>query len=198
MSRCTVKILSKNEYMAHIIVLIANELDFAASISEIADGEINIIDSSFYFNGDCDYSRCIYLLEDGAPIPKGADYIISKPFLHGEMRKVLLELYERLYESSLGHIIFEHGNLLYKNQSVALTEKEALLFEYLYKRAETSVTREELLEKVWRGEASSSANVTDVYVNYIRKKTRAAFGIDVIRSVRGIGYMYTEKYLHLN
>lgn len=196
MSRCTVKILSKNEYMARSIVLIANELDFWASVSESADGEINVIDSSFYFKGDCDYSRCIYLLEEGVPIPKGVDTIISKPFLNSEMKKTLLAVYERLYGGSSERIIFDRGNLLYKNYSVVLTEKEARLFKYLYERAETSVTREELLEKVWMGEASKAANVTDVYVNYIRKKTRETFGIDVIRSVRGVGYMYTEKYLH--
>ncbi|MBQ7821837.1 MAG: winged helix-turn-helix transcriptional regulator [Clostridia bacterium] len=194
MSKCSVKVLCKNEYLARMIVLIANGLEFEAGMSDIPNGDINIIDSSFHIKGECDYSRTVYICENGENIPKGAFTILSKPFLHKELRETLLSVYSRLYANAGERIVIEKDKLIYKGLFVQLTEKETELFTYLYDRADIPVTRSELMENVWHGEASADANVTDVYVNYIRKKTREVFGVDAIRSVRGVGYMYTEKY----
>ncbi len=196
MSKCSVKILSKNEYMARLIVLIAKELDFQAWISTRADGNINVIDSSYKITGECDYSKSIYLFENGDSIPKGVGKLLVKPFSWKEMREALLDMYNLLYGDSQSRVMLVGHDLIYKGIAVSLTSKEADLFSYLKKKANMPVSREELLEKVWKvNPLENPANITDVYVNYLRQKTRKAFGINVISSVRGVGYMYTDKYI---
>lgn len=194
MGSCTVKIVCENTYVARMTALIVERLGFDAVISELPDGDINIVDDTAYLGGEPDPERTICLTESGGAIPKGARTILAKPYRISELERVVGEMYDRLYSESDAHPLMQGDRLLYKGMCVQLTEREAKLYRYLYERADTSVSRDELREAVWEGEASATANVTDVYINYIRKKLRDAFGIDVIRSVRGVGYMYTSEY----
>ena len=51
------------------------------------------------------------------------------------------------------------------------------------------MTKDELLREVWGDEAAASRNVVEVYVGYLRRKLDAAGGEDVVRTVRGHGYL---------
>jgi two-component system response regulator PrrA len=48
--------------------------------------------------------------------------------------------------------------------------------------------RTRLLEHVWGGDQESS-NVVDVYVGYLRRKLEVPGGKQLIRTVRGIGFL---------
>ena len=193
MSKCTVKVLSHNEQFSRLIILLANELDFNAALSKKADGNINIIDSPYDLPADFDPSRCIYLCNVGEAIPKGVDTFLAKPFLWSEFKDLLNSVYESTYGSMTEKLLLDGRELFYKKKSVLLSETEAKLFSYLQKRANKPVSRELLLKNVWGKESDKNpANITDVYINYLRQKMKENFGINVIESVRGVGYMYRE------
>ncbi len=197
MNKCKVWVLCKNEYLAGSIIMCANELGFDADISEQCGAGINVVDCSYSIDKESETGALIYLCDNGKRVPRGVAYSLSKPFLYSDLKKMLSQIYSELYLGQGDRILIENDRLIYKGFSLELTAKEMALFKYLYERADTAVSRTELLEGVWENRASSDANVTDVYVNYIRKKTREVFGIDVIKAVRGLGYMYTGAYVQI-
>ena len=55
------------------------------------------------------------------------------------------------------------------------------------------LSRDTLLEKVCGYDYAGETNVIDVYVRYIRTKIDDAFGIKLISTVRGVGYVIKEE-----
>jgi two-component system, OmpR family, response regulator ArlR len=75
---------------------------------------------------------------------------------------------------------------------VELTKREFDLLHYLLKNKEIVVSRETLLENVWGFDYAGDTNVVDVYVRYLRAKIDDVFGIKLIYTVRGIGYVIKD------
>ena len=69
-----------------------------------------------------------------------------------------------------------------------LSATEFRLLECLLMRAETIVSREQLLAHVWGGALDARSNTPEVYVSYVRSKVPPEWR-GVIRTVRGMGYM---------
>ena len=57
---------------------------------------------------------------------------------------------------------------------------------------DTAVTKDELLRLVWGDEQAASRNVVEVYVGYLRRKLDAVGAGDVVRTVRGHGYLVSS------
>ncbi len=78
------------------------------------------------------------------------------------------------------------GNILTcAAKSISLSPKECAVMECLLASAGQPVTRQMLASKI----GESSANKTDVYICYLRKKFEDAFGMRLISTVRGEGYL---------
>ena len=77
----------------------------------------------------------------------------------------------------------------YGGTPVALTFKEFLLLQTLLEEQDIVQTRDMLLEKVWGFDYAGETNVVDVYVRYLRQKIDAPFGVKLIHTVRGMGYV---------
>jgi DNA-binding response OmpR family regulator len=73
----------------------------------------------------------------------------------------------------------------YKGKSVELTNREFILLKILMENRGVAMTRERLLSEAWGYDYYGETNIIDVYVRYIRQKTAD----DVIRTIRGVGYM---------
>lgn len=73
----------------------------------------------------------------------------------------------------------------YKGQPVELTNREFILLKILMENRGVAMTRERLLSEAWGYDYYGETNIIDVYVRYIRQKTSD----DVIRTIRGVGYM---------
>ena len=84
-------------------------------------------------------------------------------------------------------VICEGRFITYGEETVELTERELMLFEYLYKRAGKIVSREELLRDVWKRDTES--NVVDVYASYLRRKLDLILPPGSLSAVRGAGYV---------
>jgi DNA-binding response OmpR family regulator len=78
---------------------------------------------------------------------------------------------------------------------LSLTATEYRLLEYLVRRAESIVTRDQLAEYVWGSHYVPASNVADVYVGYVRRKLQAALARPLIHTVRGLGYILKQEGL---
>lgn len=76
----------------------------------------------------------------------------------------------------------------YKGEKIALTQKEFALLSVLFEKRGHPVSREEAHKAVF-SDVESKTNVVDVYINYLRAKIDHRFGIRMITTVRGLGYM---------
>jgi DNA-binding response OmpR family regulator len=124
----------------------------------------------------------------------GADDCMLKPFSLQELRARCRALSRRRRESGL---VLRYADLEINRversvkragQPVQLTNKEFALLECLLMARGRSVSRVNLLERVWEMNPTAGANVVDVYVNYLRRKLNDTAENPLIRTVRGQGY----------
>ena len=80
-------------------------------------------------------------------------------------------------------------NDCYKDTEIELTKKEFDLLAYLLANRNKVISREQALDVVWGYDFVGNTNVVDVYVRYLRTKIDDVFGITVIETVRGCGYV---------
>jgi len=74
---------------------------------------------------------------------------------------------------------------------VHLSVKEFDLLECLMRHAGQVLTRDQILDYVWRYDFDGQSNVVDLYVHYLRQKLDR-LGPPLIHTVRGVGYVLRE------
>ena len=127
----------------------------------------------------------------------GADDCMIKPFSLQELRARCRALLRRRRETSLVlrcagvELNRVDRTVQRQGQSVALTNKEFALLEYLMMHRGNCIPRSVLLDQVWNMDPSGGTNVVDVYINYLRRKLRENTNDSVIETVRGQGYRMT-------
>jgi DNA-binding response OmpR family regulator len=128
-------------------------------------------------------------------LDRGADDLMIKPFSLHELRARCRALLRRKREARL---LLRAGDLerdrldhtaRRAGQSVVLTNKEFALLEHLMLNRAHCVSRIELLDSVWNLEPTLTTNIVDVYINYLRRKIKDPPPGQIIRTVRGQGYM---------
>ena len=86
----------------------------------------------------------------------------------------------------------ERHQVMVKGQEVELTKKEFDLLRHLLENKNRVLTRIALLESVWGFDFLGETNSVDVYIRFLRSKLDEAFGIKLIHTVRGVGYVIRD------
>jgi two-component system response regulator ArlR len=80
-----------------------------------------------------------------------------------------------------------------KDTPIELTKREFDLLYYLMKNKGLVISRETLLENVWDYDFTGETNAVDVYIRFLRSKIDDVFGIRLIQTVRGVGYVIKDE-----
>ena len=133
-------------------------------------------------------------------LDSGADDYITKPFAIEELlARIRAALRKR--SAARGGTVLTAGSLemdvdrhsvTVKGQGVELTKKEFDLLRHLLENKGRVLSREALLDSVWGFDFVGETNSVDVYIRFLRSKIDEAFGIKLIHTVRGVGYVIRE------
>ena len=81
----------------------------------------------------------------------------------------------------------------YAGHEITLTNREFLMLKTLLENKDIVLSRDTLLNKVCGYDYAGETNVVDVYIRYLRSKIDDVFGIKMIRTVRGVGYVIKSE-----
>ncbi|PRY77179.1 DNA-binding response OmpR family regulator [Yoonia maritima] len=129
-----------------------------------------------------------------AGLEAGADDYVVKPFAFDEL---VARLQVQLQRSVTAHCVLDPASRTVRGQTreAILTEREFDLLAMLHDKAGTVISRGEIFDTLWANEGSSSENVVDVYIGYLRKKLAPMddfhFGINTIRN-RGFVFQHLD------
>ncbi|MBR6485136.1 MAG: response regulator transcription factor [Lachnospiraceae bacterium] len=81
----------------------------------------------------------------------------------------------------------------YDGHEVNLTNREFLMLRTLLENKDIVMSRDTLLEKVCGYDYIGETNVVDVYIRFLRSKIDEVFGMKMIQTVRGVGYVIKSE-----
>jgi two-component system, OmpR family, response regulator len=125
----------------------------------------------------------------------GADDYVAKPF---HMEEVLARV-RALLRRSAGHATSEltcgpvsldtkSARVVVNGMAVKLTSLEFRLLAYLMHHKGKVISRTELVEHLYDQDFDRDSNTVEVFVGRLRKK----LGVDVLHTIRGMGYCVAE------
>jgi DNA-binding response OmpR family regulator len=132
----------------------------------------------------------------------GADDYMTKPFAIEELLARIRVALKRQNndEVETSKIVYkglvindQNRQVTYKDEAIELTKKEYELLKYLLENKNIALNREKILERVWGYDYYGDTNVIDVYVRYLRSKIDQRYGVEIIKTVRGVGYIIYDE-----
>jgi len=131
-----------------------------------------------------------------AGLDSGADDYLVKPFDLGELTARMRAIARR--RGGRAEAVIRHGDLVLDpasravtraGESVSLSAKATMILEALLERPGMPVSRERLELTLYGWNEGVDSNTIEVHVHHLRKK----LGKDLIRTVRGLGYMIPKQ-----
>ncbi|MDD5565240.1 MAG: response regulator transcription factor [Thermoanaerobaculaceae bacterium] len=131
-------------------------------------------------------------------LQRGGDDYLTKPFALAELLARLEALLRRaapqgVEPSRLGVGDLEIDLLRHEARrgarTLALSQREFTLLEYLCRNAGRVVTRTMILDHVWQMRFDPATNVVDVHIHRLREKVDHEAEPKLIHTIRGVGYV---------
>lgn len=121
----------------------------------------------------------------------GADDYVIKPFSLDELvaRLKVQERRSAALRPQVAQLDMATRTLSHGQTQITLTEREALLLAFLIDHPDSPQPRGQIFDALWAGDGSTSENVVDVYIGYLRKKLN---GFDTgfeIKTIRHQGFV---------
>lgn len=135
----------------------------------------------------------------------GADDYIIKPFFMEELvarLKAVLKRYEmtpgRRSHYQIGDLSVDIKSkaVARRGQVIKLSLTEFNLLALLAEEQGHPVSKEEIMQKVWRGRYSVGENTIEVYINLLRNKVDKPFTQKLIHTKPGFGYYLSENNIN--
>ena len=134
----------------------------------------------------------------------GADDYITKPFAIEELLARIRVALRKKESDNLSKIsselvlgalhldpmkreVYVNDNLVY------LTKREFDLLHYLLENKNIVISRETALEHIWGYDFSGETNAVDVYIRHLRAKIEEPFGLKILYTVWGVGYVIKDE-----
>ncbi|HLB15780.1 MAG TPA: response regulator transcription factor [Burkholderiales bacterium] len=131
-----------------------------------------------------------------AGLDAGADDYIVKPFDLDELAARIRAVARR--RAGRAAPVIEHGALtldpaarqvLVDGKEVALSAREFAVLEALLERPGAVLSRAQLEERLYGWQQEIESNAVEVHIHALRRK----LGADLIRTLRGVGYMLAKR-----
>ncbi|MBP3621324.1 MAG: response regulator transcription factor [Lachnospiraceae bacterium] len=132
----------------------------------------------------------------------GADDYITKPFAIEELlARIRVALKKRggaavaTHKMTIGGVSLDEDRheVTVNGEAIELTNREFELLHSLMRNKNIVMDREKLMNEVCGYDYIGETNIIDVYVRYIRTKIDDRFGIKLIQTVRGVGYVIKDN-----
>lgn len=130
----------------------------------------------------------------------GDDYIV-KPFQNQELKARLAAILRRSSPLALDQSLHYKGikidtkrkQVTVGGEPLAFTIKQYELLEYFIQNNDQILTREQIFDRIWGFDSETTIGIVEVYVHQLRKKLQKYHYDKDIQTVRGIGYMLSDK-----
>ena len=136
----------------------------------------------------------------------GADDYLIKPFSFVELVARIKAIDRRTkgadkqsQQLKVGDLILDSRTRLVTrgDKPIRLRFKEYTLLEYFMQNPDTVISRDTLVENVWKYNAKVGSNTVDSHVSLLRKKINRGFDQPLIETVHGVGYILRSKPLFI-
>jgi DNA-binding response OmpR family regulator len=132
----------------------------------------------------------------------GADDYITKPFAIEELlARIRVALKRKGGTAAASTRRLEINNVVMdidrhevsaNGNPVELTNYEFELLRILMENKNIVLDRERLIGEIWGYDYDGETNVVDVYIRHLRTKIDDRYGIKLIQTIRGVGYVIKE------
>jgi DNA-binding response OmpR family regulator len=130
----------------------------------------------------------------------GADDYMVKPFSFEELFarvRALIRRPQKTNKTILKSHDLEVDTVRFKvtrqGKSIHLSSKEYAILEYLLRYKNKVITKDNLVSHIWDYDANVLPNVVEVHIKHLRDKVDTPFEKQLIKTMRGKGYIIDDE-----